>query len=149
MIINDVSERFKDNLQKYKKIICIHWLAGSVNGSINWLDGRVNKKGSIAYHEMISKKGDISILADPREGWFHNTNLGSKFDRGVIGIALELDNENDKVTDEMIVALRSRIEKWKDIFDVTEVTNHHKLYPPKPDFPDLMFDDIIRRVYFT
>ena len=149
MKIFNISKRFKDNAQKYKRIICVHWLAGDVDPSIEWLDGRANKKGSIAYNEMIAKNGDLTILADPREGWFHNTNLGTVFDRGVIGIALELKDERDLVTDEIISTLRSRLDKWKDIFNITEVTSHHKLYPPKPDFPDQMFDEIMRRVYFT
>ena len=149
MKINNVSHLFIDQIQKYTKIIILHWLAGTVEGSVHWLDkGRVGGKGTVAYYEMIGKDGYLTILGDPRDGWFHNSNKGTVFDKDTIPIALELMDENDTVTDEMIATLKERIGFWKTKFIIKEVTTHHRVYPPKPDFPDWLFKSILDRMKY-
>jgi len=147
MKIIDVRKRFEDQIQKYIKIIVVHWLAGTVKGSVEWLDkGRANGKGTVAYCEMIGKNGSLTILGDPRDGWFHNTNLGTAFDRGTLPIALELFDENDTVTDAMIITLAKRIKYWSGVFKIKAIKSHHELYSGKPDFPPAMFKQIMKRV---
>ena len=103
-------------------------------------------KGTIAYYEMIGKDGSLTILGDPRDGWFHNSNLGTVFDRNTIPISLELMDEKDTITDAMVNTLRERIKYWGERFIIKKVVSHHMLYPAKPDFPDWMFKDLMYRV---
>ena len=142
MEIRDISERFLDNANKYKKRIVLHWTASNTAKiAIEWLDMRKNGKGTVGYNYIIEKDGVVYMLADPAERWMHNTGLGGRYDMNVIAISFV--NKGDGIfTEEQYRACRELIEKLKEKYEITMITHHHKIYKKKPDFPERIWEKV-------
>ena len=76
MNITDITDRFRDNAQKVSKKVIWHWTASNTaKSAIDWLDQRADGKGSVGYNYIIDKNGDVYMLGNPKNTWFHNTGL--------------------------------------------------------------------------
>jgi N-acetylmuramoyl-L-alanine amidase-like protein len=133
----DFTHKFKDNALKHRprRIVVWHWLAGTVRGSIEWLNTRKDGKGSVAYNYMISKSGTIYMLGDPFKTWFHNTGKGSNYDRKTISIAFESMGADDPITLLQIVAAHALTCELERDFHIEAHKHHAELNSKKQDFP--------------
>lgn len=142
MRIKDITEYFKDNAIKHKRTVVFHWTATeTAKEAVEWLKTRLNGKGTVGYNYIIEKSGDILMLANPCNAWMHNSARGTDFDKNTISISF-VNIGDGKFTKDQFVAATELINNLEKQFDITEITNHHILYSPKPDFPDDIWEKL-------
>ncbi len=140
---HDKTEMFSDNSRKVQKIIVLHWTgSNTAKSAINWLNERKNGKGSVGYNYIIDRNGDMYILGDPGERWFHNTGIGTHFDKDTISIAFVSMGTEPVFTPEQIKTLKDWIEQLRADFDITQIRHHASLNLKKPDFPDHVWEGL-------
>ena len=138
-------DKFKDNSFKRKIRVIVHYTGSpNVNGSLEWLNKRKGGKGSIGYNIIIDQSHEVFYLAKPTE-WFHNTGLGSRYDKDTFSIAFT-GNGIDDITDAMIKDFRDELENLKTIFNVYEIRCHHECNIKKPDFSPEEWEILKRRI---
>jgi len=134
--VENITKRFADNARVHRRRIIIvwHWLAGKLKPSIDWLDiGRAKGKGSVAYNFIIPKIGNINMLLDPFRGFFHNTGLETNYDKHTISIAFELDDANDKFTQNQLDLAKKLYYALDKVFHIIKDKNHAELNDYKID----------------
>lgn len=147
MNIIDITNQFEDNSQKVQKKIVFHWTGGSTaQGTIDWLDQRKNGKGSVGYNYIVCKNGEIYMLGNPSYRWFHNTGIGSDFDKETISISLVSRGKKDKFTDEQIQAVRHLLPILKNLYRIVDITHHAALNKNKYDFPEYVWKDFKKKI---
>ena len=143
MKVHDKKQMFKDNCQPVRKTIVLHWTGSeTAESAINWLNERKNGEGSVGYNYIIDRNGDLYILADPGESWFHNTGLGTAFDKDTISIALVSTGKEPVITFYQIARLQQWIYMLQEDFEIIEITHHAALNSKKPDFPEKIWEQI-------
>lgn len=132
-MIIDLTTRFKDNAICNKKEVTVvfHWTGGSAKSAIDWLDNRLNGKGTVGYNYIISGH-KLYILADPKTHYMNHSGLGDKYDRDSISIAFCYTSYP---TDEELKVAKNLLEDIKEWFTVKEYTHHAAINSKKVDFP--------------
>jgi hypothetical protein len=146
----DLSKMFIDNVNVHRpqKKIVYHWTGSkTAKSAYNWLNERNEGKGSVAYNYIIDKDGKIYILCDPFKGWFHNTGLGSNYDRNTISVALVSMGANDPITSKQIFSASLLNVKLNKEFHITEITHHRHLNRKKQDFPAKQWKELFPKIW--
>ena len=143
MKLIDITEQFKDNSHRVEKGIVWHWTASkTAKSAIDWLDQRENGEGSVAYNYIIDKNGDVYMLGNPNYAWFHNTGLGSAYDKDIISISFVSMGREDLFTDEQINSAKHLYSILNDEYKITLNTHHASLNSHKQDFPEKMWIEL-------
>jgi len=138
-------DKFKDNSFKRKIRVIVHYTGSpNVNGSIEWLNKRKGGKGSVGYNVIIDKDNKIYYLAKPTS-WFHNTGLGSRYDKDTYSIAFTGSGIND-ITDAMIKDFKLTIQWLSNLFNIYEIKCHRECNIKKPDFSPEEWEILKRRI---
>lgn len=149
MKILDASHIFKNIFQhdKLDRKIILHWTgSNSVRSTIDWLSSRLDGKGTVGYNYIIDTNGDVYKCC-PSSAWFHNTGLGSNFDKGTISIAFV--SSGDFPSRQQIKSLNILIEtSIAPAFNILEITHHAALNSKKQDFPDKYWDRLKHYIDF-
>ena len=147
MNITDISDRFKDNAQKVSKRVIWHWTASdTAKSAIDWLDQRNNGEGSVAYNYIIDKNGDVYMLGNPKNTWFHNTGLGSEYDKDTISISLVCRGKKDSFTEAQIESSKRLYSVLKCLYQIEINTHHASINLHKQDFPDKTWVDFKKKI---
>ena len=136
MRLFDRTYQFMDNAiaEKQKKTVVFHWTGSKLaESAINWLNNRLDGKGSVGYNYIIAENGDIFMLANPCSRWMHNTGLGTNFDKQTISIAFAAINA-DGINKKQLKAAKELVVHLRHDFECT-YTHHAALNDKKPDFP--------------
>jgi len=147
MKLIDITNRFKDNSHQVEKGIIWHWTASSTaKSAINWLDERNNGEGSVAYNYIIDKNGDVYMLGNPNYAWFHNSGLGSEYDKDIISISLVSMGREDLFTDEQIESSRQLYSILSEEYKITLNTHHASINEHKQDFPETLWVEFKEKI---
>ena len=123
---------FKDNRQKRKIRIIVHYTASSTaESALSWLNKRNKGNGTVGYNCIIDK--DAVHFLCSINSWFHNTGLGGRYDKDTYSIAFTGNGIKD-ITDEMIEEAKKLIRSISVIYDITEIRSHRCINIKKPDF---------------
>ena len=142
MQIKDVTDTFLDNIVKHKRTVVFHWTAtNTAKEAIDYLKARLNGKGTVGYNYVVEKNGDIFMLANPCNAWMHNSAKGTEFDKNTISISFANIGDGN-FTERQTNATVELINNLQKQFDIVTFTNHHILYPSKPDFPDDVWEKL-------
>ncbi len=137
MHIIDITERFKDNAHKVRKKIIWHWTASSTaKSAIDWLDQRNNGEGSVAYNYIIDKNGDVYMLGNPKNTFFHNSGLGTEYDKDTVPIALVSKGKKDPFTEAQLESCKQLYSILKGLYRIELNTHHASINSHKQDFPE-------------
>jgi len=137
MNIIDISDRFKDNAQKVSKKVIWHWTASNTaKSAIDWLDQRAGGEGTVAYNYIIDKNGDVYMLGNPKNTFFHNTGLGTEYDKDTISISLVCRGKKDSFTDAQIESSKRLYSVLKCLYEIELNTHHAAINSNKSDFPN-------------
>ncbi len=147
MHIIDITERFKDNAHRISKKIIWHWTASNTaKSAIDWLDQRNNGEGSVAYNYIIDKNGDVYMLGNPKNTFFHNSGLGTLYDKDTISISLVSRGKKDNFTDEQIVSSKQLYSVLKCLYKIELNTHHASINSNKSDFPDHIWKEFNKQI---
>ena len=153
MNIIDITDRFKDNAHKVSKKVIWHWTGGNTaSGAIKWLDDREDVDGdgigdgTIAYNYIIDKNGDVYMLGNPKNTWFHNTGLGSEYDKDTISISLVCRGKKDSFTEAQIESSKRLYSVLKCLYQIEINTHHASINLHKQDFPDKTWVDFKKKI---
>ena len=125
--------RYSDNSFKTLKRILLHWTASqTARSAMDWLDTRLEGKGTVGYNYIIEKNG-MTFRLIPDTSFFHNSGLGKKYDSDTISIAFVSMSEYPTL--EQIRALVQLITKLQKKFDIFEIRHHAGINNHKQDFP--------------
>ena len=142
MQIKDITNIFPDNAIKHKRTVVFHWTAtDTAKAAVDYLKNRLNGKGTVGYNYIIEKNGDIFMLANPCNAWMHNSAQGTEFDKNTISISFVNIGDGNFTEQQTNVAFEL-VNNLKEQFNIVAFTNHHILYPPKPDFPDDVWEKL-------
>ena len=134
MKIKDITKRFNDNSRKVRKKLVFHWTGGSTaEGAIEWLDKRLNGKGSVGYNYIIDDK-TIYLLAHPSTRWMYNTGRGTTFDSDTISVSFVGSKDGDITHDKLVLA-KELVDELRRTFDIYAIHHHAELSNKKQDFP--------------
>ena len=146
MKIIDVTKEFEKNFIRHKRTVVFHWTAiGTAKEAMDYLKKRLNGKGTVGYNYIIEKNGDVYMLANPCYAWMHNSAMGTDFDKNTISISF-VNTGSEDFTQEQIISAKQLLHHIKTNFDVTDITNHHKLYEKKSDFPDDVWEELLKKI---
>ena len=142
MHIINLENQFKDNAHKISKKIIWHWTgSNTAKSAIDWLDQRHEGKGSIAYNYIIDKNGDVYMLGNPNNTFFHNTGLGTEYDKDTISISLVSRGKKDPFTDEQIESSKRLYTILKCLYKIELNTHHAAINSNKSDYPDYIWKE--------
>lgn len=132
-------EEFKDNAMQRKLYFVVHWTGSkSAISTVNYLENRLNGKGTVGYNVIIDINGDIYSLAG-FDHFFHNTGLGTDFDALTYSIAFTGNNaKNILENKKMIASAKIILDTFYRAYPncEIEVCCHRELNENKPDFPE-------------
>ncbi len=144
MKIIDITSEFENNFIKIEKTLVFHWTAtNTAEEAIKYLKNRLNGKGTVGYNYIVEKNGDIFMLADPCNAWMHNSAMGTDYDKNTISISL-VNIGDGNFEENQLIATKNLIDHLKKNYKIVEITNHHKLYPKKIDFPDDVWEKFLK-----
>jgi N-acetyl-anhydromuramyl-L-alanine amidase AmpD len=162
--VANLYKEFKDNSYPRFKRIVLHWTAsGTAESAINWLNQRLQGKGTVVYNYIIDRDGTVFELVDPFTRWAYHTGLGAPYDSQSIGIALVSWGVQDQersgsgwvffknrylqnYTSEQKESLKALLDTLHDSglpTDEMELTHHAAINPHKPDMPESMFNELV------
>ena len=146
MHIINIEERFKDNAHKVRKKVIWHWTGSSTaKSAIDWLDQRNNGEGTVAYCYIIEGK-DVYMLGNPNNTWFHNTGLGSEYDKDTIPIAIVSRGKKDKFPQDSIDSAKKLYSILKGLFEIYDNTHHASINKNKQDFPEHIWKEFKSKI---
>ena len=146
MNIINLTTDFEKNYIKHKRIIVFHWTATkTATEAIDYLKSRLEGKGTVGYNYIIDENGDVFMLANPCNAWMHNSAMGTEFDKNTISISF-VNIGDGLFSDAQIVAAKELLSTLKKQYEIIEITNHHKLYAGKPDFPDDVWQKLLKKI---
>lgn len=147
MNIIDITEQFKDNAHRISKKIIWHWTASNTaKSAIDWLDQRNNGEGSVAYNYIIDKNGDVYMLGNPKNTFFHNSGLGTPYDKDTISISLVSRGKKDLFTDEQIESSKRLYSILKCLYKIELNTHHASINSKKQDFPEHIWKEFKKAI---
>ena len=142
MKIINIEERFKDNAHKVRKKVIWHWTGSSTaKSAIDWLDQRNNGEGTVAYNYIIDKNGDTYMLGNPKNTFFHNSGLGTSYDKDTISISLVSRGKKDSFTEAQIESSKRLYSILKGLYKIELMTHHADINEHKQDFPKHIWKD--------
>jgi hypothetical protein len=149
MKVIDITSRFMDNAiaEKEHRNAVWHWTGGgTAQGAIDWLDKRLEGKGSVGYNYIIGRDGNVYMLADPRTHYMHNTGSHSTIpSKGTVSISFACRNAEHGITEAQIAAARDLVKQLNDWF-VLKHYHHAQVNSTKIDFPSDMWESLKKQI---